>query len=94
MSQHMHTDNEALVAELQSTEKALKASEQLRMRAIANKGAYETQLKDNDTELKALGTTAEKAEEEVATIDKEISDKLAKINGMIPLDLLKKYNMI
>ncbi|MGW8417232.1 hypothetical protein ACWGKP_24820 [Brevibacillus sp. NPDC055896] len=95
MSQHIHSnDNEAFVAELQQTEKALKASEQLRFRAIANKDAYVTQLKENDAELKALGTTAEQAEKEVQAIDAEIENKFEKIKSMIPFDLLQKYNML
>lgn len=93
MAQHVHSSEE-MVAELQTTEKALKASEQLRMRAIANKGAYEQQLKDNDNELQALGTTAEKAEAELNTIDSQIASKLEEINQLIPMDLLRKYNML
>lgn len=93
MIQHVH-DKESLINELQQTEKALKASEQLRMRAIANKGAYETQLKENEAELKALGTTAEQAEEEIRKIDAQIAEKLKKINEMIPYDLLNKYNLL
>lgn len=90
---HVH-DKESLLQELQQTEKALKASEQLRMRALANKSAYENQLKENEEELKALGTTAEKAEEEIARIDQQIAEKLKQINEMIPYDLLNKYNLL
>jgi hypothetical protein len=93
MTQHTHT-NEELIADLQRTEKALKASEQLKMRAVANKGVYESQLKDNEAELRALGTTAEKAEQEVQAIDAEIERTLQKINGMIPFDLLERYNLL
>lgn len=93
MIQHVH-DKESLINELQQTERALKASEQLRMRAIANKGAYETQLKENEAELKTLGTTAEQAEEEIRKIDAQIAEKLKKIKEMIPYDLLNKYNLL
>lgn len=89
-----HTNNEQLVAELQNTEKALKAAETLRMRAVANKGAYENQLKDNEAELKQLGTTAEQAEVELETIDRQSAELLEKVNGLIPYDLLQRYKMI
>ncbi|WPS85420.1 hypothetical protein SMD22_01970 (plasmid) [Brevibacillus halotolerans] len=95
MTQHAHTNgNEELIANLQRTEKALKASEQLKMRAVANKGAYEQQLIGYDNEFKALGTTAEKAEQEVREIDAEIESTLKKINEMIPFELLERYNML
>lgn len=93
MTQHVHSGEE-MVAELQTTEKALKAAEQLLMRATANKGVYEQQLKDNDKELQALGTTAEKAESEVQSIDLQMAEKLAKINELVPMDLLRKYNLL
>ncbi|WCF11399.1 hypothetical protein NDS46_31065 (plasmid) [Paenibacillus thiaminolyticus] len=93
MSQHVHS-NEELLLQLQNAEKALKASEHLRMRAVANKGVYEQQLKDNDAELKALGTTADKAEAEIKSIDAQTAEMLSQINSMIPMDLLKKYNLL
>ncbi|ADO59475.1 hypothetical protein [Paenibacillus polymyxa] len=95
MTEHHHAvNNEELVAKLQRVEKALKASEQLKMKAIAKKGAYEQQLKDNESELKLLGTTPEKAEQEVREIEIEIQRTLEKIEGMIPFELLERYKML
>ncbi|MBP1308706.1 hypothetical protein JOD82_001726 [Paenibacillus sp. 1182] len=95
MTQHHHdVNNDELIAKLQRTEKALKASEQLKMKAIAKKGAYEQQLKDNESELKLLGTTPEKAEQEVREIEIEIQRTLEKIEGMIPFELLERYKML
>lgn len=92
--QHSHNNSEELVASIQMQEKAIKASEQLKMRAVANKGAYEQQLKDNDRELELLGTTSDKAEAELKAIDLEIADIVAEIDQKIPYELLKKYNML
>jgi len=83
---------EQLTTELQNIEKAIQNSEMLRQRATANKEVYEEQIKQTDEEMKALGTTPEKAQEELASIDAQIERYLKNINDMIPYDLLKKYN--
>lgn len=83
---------EELTSQLQTIENAIQNSEMLRQRATANKEVYEEQVKQTDEELKQLGTTAEKAEEELASIDAKIANNLKKINEMIPFDLLRKYN--
>jgi chromosome segregation ATPase len=88
----MSMTKEQLTTELQNIEKAIQNSEMLRQRATANKEVYEEQIKQTDEELKALGTTSEKAQEELASIDAQISKNLKKINEMIPFDLLRKYN--
>ena len=88
----MSMTKEQLTTELQNIEKAIQNSEMLRQRAVANKELYEEQIKQTDEELKALGTTPEKAQEELASIDAQIAKNLAKINEMIPFDLLRKYN--
>lgn len=88
----MSMTKEQLTSELQRIEKAIQNSEMLRQRAESSKEIYEEQLRQTDEELKSLGTTAEKAEEELASIDQKIAKSLEKINEMIPFDLLKKYN--
>jgi len=90
----MTLTKEQLTTELQTIEKAIQNSEMLRQRATANKEVYEEQLKQTDDELKSLGTTAEKAEQELASIDQTIASHIAKINEMIPFDLLRKYNKV
>lgn len=88
------SENDNSINDIQSIEKAIKASEGLRQKASASKGIYEQQLKETDEELKALGTTAEKGKAEIDEIAKEIQDKKDKINSLIPYDLLKQYNVL
>lgn len=88
----MTMTKEQLTTELQNIEKAIQNSEMLRQRATANKEVYEEQIKQTDEELKALGTTPEKAEQELSSIDSQIATNLKRINEMIPFDLLRKYN--
>ncbi|PLS19736.1 hypothetical protein CVD28_04815 [Bacillus sp. M6-12] len=85
---------EAIMNELQYAEKAIKASEDLRQRALTSKGIYEQQLKETDEELKNLGTTAEEGRKEIEQIDAKIEENLASIKDMIPFDLLKEYKLL
>lgn len=84
---------ETIMNEIQEVEKAIKASEDLRQRAITYKSVYETQLKETEEEFKALGTTAEQAKKEIEEIDKKIAVTLEKIKGMIPYELLKEFHL-
>ncbi|WCK57702.1 hypothetical protein PP175_27075 (plasmid) [Aneurinibacillus sp. Ricciae_BoGa-3] len=86
--------NEATMSEIQSIEKAIKASEDLRQRALTSKGIYEQQQKETDEELKALGTTPEKGRQEIQEIDAKIEENLLKVKQMIPFDLLKQYKLL
>lgn len=85
---------EAIMTDIQEVEKGIKASEDLRQRALTRKGIYEQQLKESDEELKALGTTAEDGQKEIEQIDAKISENLLAIKEKIPFELLKKYNML
>lgn len=85
---------EMIMNNIQETEKAIKASEDLRQRALTKKGMYEQQLKESDEELKALGTTAEEGRKEIQEIDATIEKNLESIKGMIPFDLLKEYKLL
>lgn len=80
--------------EIQSIEKAIKASEELRQRALTSKGIYEQQLKETDEELKALGTSAERGRKDIEEIDAKIQENLTKIKEMIPFDLLQQYKLL
>ena len=85
---------EAMMNKIQTLEKAIKASEDLRQRALTSKDIYEKQVKETEEELKALGTTAETGRQEIAEIDKKIAESLLKVEQMIPFDLLKECNVI
>lgn len=85
---------EAIMTDIQEVEKGIKASEDLRQRALTRKGIYEQQLKESDEELKALGTTAEDGQKEIEQIDAKITENLLAIKQKIPFELLKKYNML
>lgn len=85
---------EAIMTDIQEVEKGIKASEDLRQRALTRKGIYEQQLKESDEELKALGTTAEDGQKEIEQIDAKINENLLAIKQKIPFELLKKYNML
>jgi phage shock protein A len=87
-------NKEMVMNEIQSIEKAIKASEELRQRALTSKGIYEQQLKETDEELKALGTTAERGRKDIEEIDAKIQENLAKIKEMIPFDLLQQYKLL
>jgi len=87
-------DKEQLTVELQNIEKAIQASETLRQRAITSKELYEQQLKETESELKALGTTAEKAEQDLQKIDEQIAINLQEIKDKLPFDLLQKYGLL
>jgi phage shock protein A len=85
---------ETIMTDIQSIEKAIKASEDLRQRALTSKGIYEQQLKETDEELKALGTTAEQGKKEIEEIDAKIEESLVSIKDMIPFDLLQQYKLL
>jgi phage shock protein A len=87
-------NKEMVMNEIQSIEKAIKASEELRQRALTSKGIYEQQLKETDEELKALGTSAERGRKDIEEIDAKIQENLAKIKEMIPFDLLQQYKLL
>lgn len=87
-------DKEQLTVELQNIEKAIQASETLRQRAITSKELYEQQLKETESELKSLGTTAEKAEQDLRKIDEQIASNLQEIKNKLPFDLLQKYGLL
>lgn len=85
---------EAIMTDIQDVEKGIKASEDLRQRALTRQGIYEQQLKESDEELKGLGTTAEDGQKEIEQIDAKIIENLRAIKEKIPFELLKKYNML
>lgn len=90
----MSQTNEQLTQNLQNIEKGIQASEQLRQRAITSKEIYERDLKATDEELKALGTTPEKAQADLEKIDASIQSKLESIQAKIPFDLLRQYKLL
>jgi len=89
----MTLTKEQLTNELQLIEKGIQNSEMLRQRATANKDVYEEQIKQTDEEFRLLGTTPEKAGEELASIDRQVETNLKRMKEMIPFDLLSRYNL-
>lgn len=87
-------NKETIMNELQYAEKAIKASEDLRQRALTSKGIYEQQLKETDEELATLGTTADQGKKEIEQIDAKIAENLVAIKEMIPFDLLQQYKLL
>lgn len=82
---------EQLTEELAKVEKAIQMAEQLRQKALAQKDVYEQQLKEVEAELQAMGIQPESAKEEIAKLEEEIEMLMARLNELIPYDLLKKY---
>ena len=87
-------NTEKTMKELSRIEEALKKAEELRQQALTKKDIYENQLKETEEELKALGTTSKEGEAKLQKNDEEIKEAMAKIETMIPFELLKKYKLI
>ena len=87
----MTNHNQSLTMELQQIEQAITQADTLRQRAIMRKDMLEQQLKEAEDELKGLGTTPEKAKDDLARIDADIQAKLKEIHEQMPYDLIKKY---
>lgn len=86
--------NEQTMNKLSYLEKGIKASDDLRQRALTKKSMYEQQLKEADVEFGNLGTTAEQAPKEIQMIDEKINSAMANIEQMIPFELLREYNLL
>jgi len=86
--------NVVSMQELDDLEKAIQKSQELRTMALTKKQTYEETITQTRAGLETLGTTPEKAREEIDFIDKTISDNVTKIKNALPMDLLKEWNMI
>lgn len=88
------SENNNILNELQTIEKALKASEDYRQEAITKKAIWEKQVQEKDAELLKLGTTPEKGRKEIEDIEKNIQASIEALNRMIPFELLRKKGRI
>ena len=71
-------------------EKGIADSKNYQSEAMTQKKIFGQQLEENTKKFQELGTTPDKAQEDIENIEKEILSLLESIEGMIPFEELKK----
>jgi len=76
---------------IEELEQAIQKGEHLRIQAQTKLEGLETQKKETENELKALGVNPEKAEEEIKKLEEELNRALTEIDALIPSDIINQY---